>query len=85
MVLLACVGGLTLLACACAFAGVLLYCPLVSACPLLRLFVTADSRATTLKLLCYKDAQRRIENVGKVMNMSLSSPFAAAADPESLL
>ena len=37
----ACVGGLTFLACACAFDGFLLYFLLVSACPLPRLFVTA--------------------------------------------
>ena len=40
VVLLACVGGLTFHACACAFRGSLLYLLLVSACQLPRLFVT---------------------------------------------
>ena len=46
MVLLACVGGLPLLACACAFAGFLLYFLPVPACPLLRLFATHTLRTT---------------------------------------
>ena len=43
VVLLACVGWLTFLACAGACAGFLFYFLLVSACPLPRLFVTAQA------------------------------------------